>query len=145
MSKPWKFESAHGPVSTRKGDAILKALKGKSGDIDILQKHLAVEQAINADDPLVLNNKLVLLQDGQQPTRPCLRPCVPSGNISTWKPTFSRTMRSAGSSRMSWRDMFDTAQIAQGHCHYSDFAFWRYNTANERKHVSDTTQQGEET
>jgi len=64
MSKPWKFECAHGPVSTRKGDAILKALKGKSGDIDIPQKHLAVEQAINADDPLVLDNKLVLLQDG---------------------------------------------------------------------------------
>jgi len=59
-----EFENAHGPVSTRKGDAILQALKGKSGDIDILQKHLALEQAINADDPLVLANKLVLLQDG---------------------------------------------------------------------------------
>jgi len=59
-----EFEGAHGPVSTRKGDAILKALQGKSGDIDILQKHLALEQAINADDPLVLDNKLVLLQDG---------------------------------------------------------------------------------
>ena len=58
------FEGAHGPVSERKADAILDALKKESGDIDILQKHLALEQAINADSPLVLDNKLVLLQDG---------------------------------------------------------------------------------
>ncbi len=58
------FESARGPVSERKGDAILDALKRRSGDIDILQKHLALEQAINADSPLLLDNKLVLLQDG---------------------------------------------------------------------------------
>lgn len=144
-----EFESAHGPVSTRKGDAILKALKDKSGDFDLVQKHLAVEQAINADGPLVLDNKLVLLQDEPATTRPCLRPCVPPGTTSPWIPTFSRTMRSAGSPRMSWRDMFDTAQIAQGHCHYAGFhagcAFRKYNTANEKKHVSDTTQQGEET
>ena len=59
-----EFEGARGPVSERKGDAILDALKRKSGDIDILDKHLALEQAINADDPLLLDNKLVLLQDG---------------------------------------------------------------------------------
>ena len=59
-----EFESARGPVSARKGDAILDALKDESGDIDILQKHLALEQAINADTPLLLDNKLVLLQDG---------------------------------------------------------------------------------
>jgi cardiolipin synthase len=62
--KTVEFESARGPVSARQGDAILDALKSKSGDIDILQKHLALEQAINADDPLLLDNKLVLLQDG---------------------------------------------------------------------------------
>jgi len=58
------FEGAHGPVSERKAYAILDALKRESGDIDILQKHLALEQAINADSLLVLDNKLVLLQDG---------------------------------------------------------------------------------
>jgi len=42
----------------------MDALKAKSGEIDILQKHLATEQAINADSPLVMGNKLVLLQDG---------------------------------------------------------------------------------
>ncbi len=59
-----EFDNAHGPVSARKGAAILEKLKSKSGDIDILQKHLALEQAINANSPLVLGNKLVLLQDG---------------------------------------------------------------------------------
>lgn len=62
--QPVGFESARGPVSASKADSILDDLKRKSGDIDILQKHLALEQAINADDPLVLDNKLVLLQDG---------------------------------------------------------------------------------
>jgi cardiolipin synthase A/B len=59
-----EFEGARGPVSARQGDAILDALKSKSGDIDVLKKHLALEQTINADEPLVLDNKLVLLQDG---------------------------------------------------------------------------------
>jgi len=45
-------------------NAILEALKRKSGDIDILQKHIAVEEAINANSPLVLGNKLAILQDG---------------------------------------------------------------------------------
>ena len=59
-----EFDNARGPVSTSKSAAILEELKSKSGDIDILQKHMALEQAINADSPLVLGNKLVLLQDG---------------------------------------------------------------------------------
>jgi len=58
------FGNAQGPVSAGKSAAILGELKSKSGDIDILQKHLLMEQAINADSPLVLGNKLVLLQDG---------------------------------------------------------------------------------
>jgi cardiolipin synthase len=58
------FDNARGPVSTSKSAAILDELKSKSGDIDVLQKHLALEQVINADSPLVLGNKLVLLQDG---------------------------------------------------------------------------------
>lgn len=68
MEKPHaqavEFDNAQGPVSAGKSAAILDELKRKSGDIDILQKHLALEQAINADSPLVLGNKLVLLQDG---------------------------------------------------------------------------------
>ena len=59
-----EFENARGPVSASKSAAIMTQLERKSGDIDILQQHLAAEQAINADSPLVLGNKLVLLQDG---------------------------------------------------------------------------------
>ena len=58
------FDNARGPVSAKKSSAIIRELKSESGNIDILQKHLALEQAINADSPLVLGNKLVLLQDG---------------------------------------------------------------------------------
>jgi cardiolipin synthase A/B len=58
------FEGTHGPVSTSRSDAIIDKLEGTAGESDILQKHLAMEQAINADSPLVLGNKLVLLQDG---------------------------------------------------------------------------------
>jgi cardiolipin synthase len=59
-----EFEGAHGPVSAGRSAAIIENLQSKSGDIDILQKHLAIEQAINLDSPLVLGNKLTLLQDG---------------------------------------------------------------------------------
>ncbi len=63
-AEPVEFDTARGPVSPRKSTAILQDLKKESGNIDILQKHLAFEQAINPDDPLVLGNKLGLLQDG---------------------------------------------------------------------------------
>jgi len=59
-----EFEGARGPVSERRSAAIINKLEGASGELDVLQKHLAMEQAINADSPLVLGNKLVLLQDG---------------------------------------------------------------------------------
>lgn len=59
-----EFEGAHGPVSAARGDAILVRLEGKDGASDVLQKHLAYEQAVNADSPLVLGNKLTLLQNG---------------------------------------------------------------------------------
>ena len=59
-----EFEGAHGPVSAAKSDAILVGLKGKDGASDVLQRHLAYEQAVNADSPLVLGNKLTLLQNG---------------------------------------------------------------------------------
>src|SRR5574340_10449 len=43
------FKAAHGPVSASKSAEIIEGLERKSGDTDILQKHLAVEQAINID------------------------------------------------------------------------------------------------
>lgn len=59
-----EFETAKGAVSDKKSTAIIKDIKNESGDIDILEKHLKFEQAINPENPLVLGNKLTLLQDG---------------------------------------------------------------------------------
>jgi len=59
-----EFEGAQGPVSVARSDAILQRLEGSDGASDVLQKHLAYEQAVNADSPLVLGNKLTLLQNG---------------------------------------------------------------------------------
>lgn len=58
-----RFETARGPVSATRSAAIVAELKRGSGDIDILDKHIALEQAIN-DSPLTLGNKVTLLQDG---------------------------------------------------------------------------------
>lgn len=58
-----RFETARGPVSTRQSAAIVAALKRQSGDLDILDKQIALEQAINGS-PLVLGNKVTLLKDG---------------------------------------------------------------------------------
>jgi len=58
-----RFENARGPLSVQKSAAILAELKRRSGDIDILEKQIALEQAIN-DSPLTLGNKATLLQDG---------------------------------------------------------------------------------
>ena len=59
-----EFEGAHGPVSAARSEAILARLEGGDGASNVLQKHLAYEQAINVDSPLVLGNKLTLLQNG---------------------------------------------------------------------------------
>jgi len=58
-----RFENARGPLSREKSAAILARLKSKSGDIDILEKQIALEQAI-VGSPLILGNKVTLLQDG---------------------------------------------------------------------------------
>jgi cardiolipin synthase A/B len=58
------FEGTHGPVSMATGDRILARLEGAGGASDVLQKHLAYEQAVNAGSPLVLGNKLTLLENG---------------------------------------------------------------------------------
>ena len=60
-----RFETARGPLSEKRSAAIVAQLKAKSGDIDILDKQIALEQAIS-DSPLLLGNKVTLLQDGAQ-------------------------------------------------------------------------------
>lgn len=58
-----RFENARGALSTQRSAAILAELKRKSGDIDILEKQIVLEQAISGS-PLVIGNKATLLRDG---------------------------------------------------------------------------------
>jgi cardiolipin synthase len=60
-----RFESARGALTERQNAAVLAGLKGKSGDVDILEKQIVLEQSIN-DSPLTLGNKVTLLKDGAQ-------------------------------------------------------------------------------
>jgi cardiolipin synthase len=58
-----RFENARGALTPQKSAAILAGLQRKSGDIDILEKQIALEQAI-VGSPLTVGNKVTLLQDG---------------------------------------------------------------------------------
>ncbi len=58
-----RFETARGPLSAARSAAILAALKLQSGDLDILDKHVALEQSVTGS-PLLIGNTVVLLQDG---------------------------------------------------------------------------------
>ncbi|MFZ2855249.1 MAG: phospholipase D-like domain-containing protein [Rhodocyclaceae bacterium] len=58
-----RFENARGLLSAEKSGAILAGLQRKSGDIDILDKQIALEQAI-VGSPLIVGNKVTLLEDG---------------------------------------------------------------------------------
>lgn len=58
-----RFESAWGVLSSKKSAALVAELKRKSGDLDILDKQIVLEQEV-AGSPLVLGNRVVLLEDG---------------------------------------------------------------------------------
>jgi cardiolipin synthase len=63
---PIVFESARGPVSDARSAAILAQLRGEEGESQLLKDHLAYEQAVNADSPLVLGNEVKLLENGPE-------------------------------------------------------------------------------
>ena len=58
-----KIENARGPLSAKRSAAIIAELKRKAGDLDILDKQVALEQEIGGS-PLVVGNRVMLLQDG---------------------------------------------------------------------------------
>ena len=58
-----QFESALGPLSEKRSAAIVSALKRNSGNLDMLDKQIALEQEI-VGSALVVGNKVALLQDG---------------------------------------------------------------------------------
>lgn len=58
------FYGAHGPLSTKQGEAIIAKLKQESQAGDhLLQRHLAIEQALSGS-ALVVGNKVSLLVNG---------------------------------------------------------------------------------
>ncbi|MFU8822521.1 MAG: phospholipase D-like domain-containing protein [Gammaproteobacteria bacterium] len=59
-----EFQGRHGVVSEASGEQVLRQLERETVGQDMLRAHLAYEQAIAIDSPLVLGNKVTLLQDG---------------------------------------------------------------------------------
>ncbi len=62
-SPPVQLEGAHGPLSAAKSKAILEHLEKRGQDISLLDRHLALEEAI-VGSPLTTGNQVRLLQDG---------------------------------------------------------------------------------
>lgn len=62
--QPVAFEGTQGLVAQARSEAIIDRLQGRHGESKLLEKHLSYEQAVNAGSPLVLGNRLTLLQDG---------------------------------------------------------------------------------
>ena len=59
-----QFQGRHGTISEAHGERVLQQLEDDSAASGILRTHLVYEQAIAIDSPLVLGNKVTLLQDG---------------------------------------------------------------------------------
>ena len=58
-----QLDGTHGPLSSRQSKAILDRLRSGGEETSIFDRHLALEQGISGS-PLVVGNKVVLLQDG---------------------------------------------------------------------------------
>lgn len=62
-AQPLQLEGARGPLSVQQSKAILARLQSRGKETSIFDRHLALEEAI-VGSPLVVGNKVVLLQDG---------------------------------------------------------------------------------
>ena len=58
-----QMEGARGPLTRQQSAAVIAKLKGKAGAPDILEQHVAVEEAV-VGRPLVTGNRVRLLVDG---------------------------------------------------------------------------------
>lgn len=63
VTPPVQLAGAHGPLSPAQSKAILERLERGGKDSHIFDRHLAVESSITGS-PLVVGNKVLLLQDG---------------------------------------------------------------------------------
>ncbi len=58
-----RFKNAHGVLSRARSKAIFDKLNRQSPDSGVLERHMAVEQALT-DNPLSVGNQVALLEDG---------------------------------------------------------------------------------
>jgi cardiolipin synthase len=58
-----QFKNAWGPIPARRSAALLAELQRKSGHVDLLDRQITLEQVL-VGQPLVLGNRVTLLQDG---------------------------------------------------------------------------------
>ena len=63
--EPVRVNGANGPLTRARSDEILAQLKRRAPDSGIIDRHMAVEEAV-AGTPLSIGNKAVLLEDGDQ-------------------------------------------------------------------------------
>src|SRR6476646_12150480 len=61
-SKP-EIIGARGALSTQHSKALLERISTEPGDAGVLQRHLAIEEAV-AESPLIAGNRTQLLRDG---------------------------------------------------------------------------------
>lgn len=59
-----RFQGQHGVVSKAQGEQLLQRLEGNTAAPAMLRTHLAYEQSIAIDSPLLIGNKVTLLQNG---------------------------------------------------------------------------------
>jgi cardiolipin synthase len=62
--EPVRVEGSRGPLSKSQSDAILAKLKAKSPQSSIIDRHVAIEEALT-DNPLTAGNRVTLLEDGK--------------------------------------------------------------------------------
>ena len=70
-AKPIHMVGTHGALSNAQSKAILGRIKGNASNDNLLDQHLAIEEAI-VGSPLVIGNKVTLLQDGSDTYRDML-------------------------------------------------------------------------
>ena len=70
-AKPIHMVGTHGALSNAQSKAILGRIKGNASIDNLLDQHLAIEEAI-VGSPLVIGNKVTLLQDGSDTYRDML-------------------------------------------------------------------------
>lgn len=70
-SKPVRMVGVHGALSATRSKTILAGIKATANDENLLNQHLAIEEAI-VGSPLIVGNRVTLIQDGTDTYRDML-------------------------------------------------------------------------